>query len=603
MFAPLSLSAPALPPPLPLAIQAFLAGILVALALMSILAYRSLRDRVLSQAGLFGLAAAAAWIAFSGIAASLLPQPLIRWVHPLSLVLGGACLAIWERVTSALLAASPGARRLAALRRFTALACLVFAVATALLWEPIHTLSETMLGLLAPFLALLTLAAGGYARREGLRTTGALVAATLALLVCSTALWALTSGWMDSAASTIVLQVSLVVLAMALGWAMLSRMTELRLASEAAQAAQLEAAARQAHDLEILVEERNAELSARLKDLDETRRAAELANQGLQMALDQLEQVASTDRLTGAWNRRRFEEAVLTEIALVHRRRDPLSLLMFDLDHFKRINDTFGHSAGDAVLAGVSQTVRQHLRASDALVRWGGEEFLVLAPGTRLEGALGLAEKLRTAVAANEFPGIGQVTMSLGVAEYAPGEGLAGWIERTDQALYRAKSEGRNRTISGAASDRPGADASSDRSLLEVIWEEAYESGNAIIDKQHQKLFRLASSLMAVLTEDRPLSDVSLRLETLLAYAAQHFHDEEALLRQARYSDLAEHAAIHASLLAKARGLQAEVQAGHLDFGKLVSFMAVDLVQGHLLTEDRAYFSQLLAALGPEGSP
>ncbi len=180
---------------------------------------------------------------------------------------------------------------------------------------------------------------------------------------------------MGSTASMALLQLALAVLAMALGWAMLSRMNELRTSTEAAQAAQLANASHQAQDLEALVEKRNAELSARLTNLGAARRTAELANQGLQRALDQLEQVATTDRLTGAWNRRRFDEAVIAEIALAHRRREPLSLLMLDLDHFKRVNDSFGHNARDAILAGMAQTVRQHLRVSDALVRWGGEEF------------------------------------------------------------------------------------------------------------------------------------------------------------------------------------------------------------------------------------
>ena len=299
--------------------------------------------------------------------------------------------------------------------------------------------------LLAPMLALQTLAAGLGARREGLRIAGALLAATLALLVCCAALWALSAGWLGTSLCLTILQLALVVLAMSLGWAMLSRMMELRKDTEIAQGAQLAVVANQAHTLEAMVAQRNAELSARLRELSEARQSSELANQSLQRALDQLEQVASTDRLTGAWNRRRFEEAVLPEIALAHRRRDPLSLLMFDLDHFKRVNDTFGHGAGDAVLAGTAQTVRMHLRASDSLVRWGGEEFLVMTPATRLEGAMGLAEKLRAAVEAVDFPDVGHVTMSLGVSEYAIGEGLEEWIERTDQALYRAKAEGRNR--------------------------------------------------------------------------------------------------------------------------------------------------------------
>lgn len=225
-----------------------------------------------------------------------------------------------------------------------------------------------------------------------------------------------------------------------------------------------------------------------------------------------------------------------------------------------------------------------------------------MAPATRLEGAAGLAEKLREAEAARDFPGVGPVTMSLGVAEYALGEGLSEWIERVDQALYRAKSEDRNRVVLAATPERTFSDSSLERPLLEVIWEDAYESGIKLIDTQHRRLFQLTSSLLSVLTENRPLPEVSLRLETLLAHTAQHFHDEEALLREAHYVDLAHHASIHAALLAKARELQAEVQAGPLDFGRLVSYLTLDLVKGHILSEDRNYFAHLVAVVGPDGT-
>ncbi len=603
MIAPTPPALQALQTALPVAIQSFTAGLLVALALLSILAYRPLRDSVISKAGVFGLLAACAWFTFSDIAPSLLPASLWPAIHPASLLLSGACLVVWERVTADLLAASPGARRLEPFRRLVALATLTIACAAVVPWKPIHSMSERLLSLLGPLLALLTLASGLQARREGSEIARALVAAALALLVCCATLGAQSAGWVSRIASLAILQFALLVLALTLGGAMLNRMRDLRMATERAQAVQLATAARQAQDLENQVAERNAELSERLRDLSDTRRSAELANQSLQRALEQVEQAAATDRLTGAWNRRRFDEAVLPEIALAHRRRDPLALLMFDLDHFKRVNDTYGHGAGDTVLAMTAQSVREHLRASDSLVRWGGEEFLVMAPATRLEGALGLAEKLRSSVAAINFPGVGSVTMSLGVSEYALGERLEEWIDRTDQALYRAKAEGRNRVIAAPPPDGPVAESQARRSLLEVTWEDAYASGHALIDAQHMRLFSLANSLMSTLTEDRPLPEISLRLETLLAHTAQHFHDEEALLRAAHYPDLPEHADTHASLLTQAWQLQAEVAAGHLDFGRLVSFLALDLVKGHILTEDRAYFSHLLRALGPEGHP
>lgn len=599
----LTTPSPVVASPLGFATQSFLAGMLVTSSFLAFLAYRPLRDRVISLAGLFGLVVALAWIAISDLAPALLPASLNSSIHPVSLLLAALCLVIRERVTSGLLAASPGARRLANIRRITALTTFFISLATLFPGGGLLRLAEVLLGLLATTLALLTLTAGLRAHREGLQTAAPLVAATLAILACCATLSCSTAGWMGPSSSLGMLQLALLILAMALGWALLNRMTELRRNIEVAQATQLAAVAHQAQDLEALVEQRNAELSQRLRDLNEARRTAETANLGLQRALDQLEQAASTDRLTGAWNRRRFDEAVLPEIALAHRRREPLSLLLFDLDHFKRVNDTFGHGAGDAVLAGTAQTVRVHLRASDALVRWGGEEFLVMAPATRLDGAMGLAEKLRIALAAIDFPGIGQVTMSLGVSEYALGETLDEWIERTDQALYRAKSEGRNRTVAAPAPDINGLDVPPHNPMLDLIWEETYASGHLLIDAQHQRLFRLVSALMATLTENRPLVEVALRLETLLAHTAQHFHDEETLLRQSNYSDLHEHAAIHAALLSKAWKLQTDVQNGHLDVSKLVSFLALDLVKGHILTEDRDYFSHLKVSQEPDALP
>lgn len=339
------------------------------------------------------------------------------------------------------------------------------------------------------------------------------------------------------------------------------------------------------------VETKNAELALRMEELETAQASAETANREIQRAMDQLEQAASTDRLTGAWNRRHFEEAVQAETALAKRRADPLSLIMFDFDHFKRINDTFGHGAGDMVLVTATQTVRENLRASDALIRWGGEEFMVLLPATTLEGALALAEKLRSAVASVAHPEVGRVTVSLGVSAFAPGEGINAWVERTDGALYRAKDLGRNQVV--AAPSPMLSPSLPPKTLLQMVWEDSYASGQPAIDAQHQALFRMASLLMAGLTENLPREEIALRLQILIAYSAQHFFDEEGLLRASHYPDLLQHAAIHASLLDRANKLHEQVLQGNIDFGGLVSFLAKDLVMGHLLTEDRNYFSSL----------
>lgn len=315
--------------------------------------------------------------------------------------------------------------------------------------------------------------------------------------------------------------------------------------------------------------------------------SAERANQGLQQAMEVLEWAAGTDRLTGAWNRRRFEEAATAEMALVRRRKGPVSLMIFDLDFFKRVNDTHGHNVGDTVLMEIAHVAREQLRASDALARWGGEEFIVLSPATRIEGALNLAEKIREAIALRSFPGVGTVTVSIGVAEYALGEDLVTWIQRADEALYRAKQEGRNRVIKGRSSD--GVESSTAQ-LLEIVWEESYASGHPTIDAQHRKLFTLTNSLIGAISSGQPAAEVSMRLRRLMAHTAQHFHDEEALLTRVDYPDLSAHAAEHHRLLEKASRFEADVEAGKADVSQFVGFLILDLVQGHILLEDRNFF-------------
>ncbi len=583
----IQLPAPPLPDLIPLAIQAFLAGLLLALALLSVLANRALGDRALRSAGYFGLTVAGAWVAFSGLANVLLPDALDPLTHRASLVLGALSLALWARVEADLLADSPSARRLVPLQRATGISALSVALLALIPWADAHNLAEVVLGVLAPTLAGLTLLASLRARREGLTSAWAVLMVTLALLVCCIALWAKTAGLLGNTASLATVQAALVLLAATLGWAMLDRMTALRRATDAAQ---LAAAERQAEELEGLVAARNAELSARLVELDEARQATEDANSSLQQALIELEKAASTDRLTGAWNRRRFEESILPEIALAHRLRRPVALIMFDLDHFKRVNDTYGHGVGDTVLVDTAQIIRLHLRASDALIRWGGEEFLVMAAGTREDGALALAEKLRAAVANHAFPAVGQVTMSLGVSEYGVGEGLSDWIERTDQALYLAKNQGRNRVVAADPATQTQAAAQPEHTLLELTWEDGYACGHPLIDSQHERLFRLAGSLLTAVTEEGPITEVSLRMETLLAHTAQHFRDEEAVLLGLGYPELETHRIVHAALLTKARRIQRDVLMGQLDFGQLLAFLAMDLVKGHILGEDRNYF-------------
>ncbi|WP_243310407.1 diguanylate cyclase [Fundidesulfovibrio agrisoli] len=160
---------------------------------------------------------------------------------------------------------------------------------------------------------------------------------------------------------------------------------------------------------------------------------------------------ADTDMLTGLCNRRRFSEIVNAEIARALRYERPLSLILMDMDHFKLVNDTWGHPVGDEVLREVSGRVRHSARSSDFVARLGGEEFAVLLPETTLEDAVALAERIRQAVSCRPAHMVGaqelNCTLSLGVAEVCPSiQDFSALYKAVDEALYRAKRQGRNRT-------------------------------------------------------------------------------------------------------------------------------------------------------------
>ena len=164
-------------------------------------------------------------------------------------------------------------------------------------------------------------------------------------------------------------------------------------------------------------------------------------------------QYATIDALTNLNNRRQFEHRLGQEIASAKRQNNPLCAMMIDIDFFKKVNDTYGHASGDAVLRGVASVIKSALRESDIPSRYGGEEFAVLLPFTHIDEAKVVGERLRKAVEASPIPiniddsdikSIG-VTISMGLAEFTPEETGEELFERADKALYNAKESGRNR--------------------------------------------------------------------------------------------------------------------------------------------------------------
>ncbi len=197
-----------------------------------------------------------------------------------------------------------------------------------------------------------------------------------------------------------------------------------------------------------------SELSDAYDVLKQTQSELQQANAKLERDKELLQELSSTDRLTKLYNRAKLEELFEYEIKQSMRYNTPLSLIMLDLDHFKRVNDTYGHHIGDLVLRDVAAILTRSSRASDVVARWGGEEFLILTPKTNLQQAAQLAEKIRLAIENHRFDEVEHKTGSFGVACYQEQDTLITLLQRADLALYQAKEGGRNRVVTEAETKR-----------------------------------------------------------------------------------------------------------------------------------------------------
>ncbi len=331
-------------------------------------------------------------------------------------------------------------------------------------------------------------------------------------------------------------------------------------------------------------------------------RIRELAAQ-LELERDYAQASALTDGLTRLANRRHFDDTLNAEFYRLKRSWAPLSLIMLDVDHFKNFNDHYGHPAGDACLRAIGAAIQATVgRASDLAARFGGEEFAVVLPETDAAGALGMAERIRKAVEDLALPhgwnSAGPtVTVSLGVVTRSASD-LASpdrMVHLADKALYAAKLGGRNR-VSVAVDEVPAPGGAPD--LIRLNWRDAAESGNAHIDGQHRALFDASNELLSALIEGAPGEACGNMLQGILTALAEHFRDEEELLRAVHYPQAAAHAARHEEMLARARDLARSFEADQLPIGDLFSFLAYEVIAQHLFREDRKFFPYLAGKAG-----
>lgn len=176
-------------------------------------------------------------------------------------------------------------------------------------------------------------------------------------------------------------------------------------------------------------------------------RQFEEITQILQQRNRHLSELATKDSLTDIHNRHMFSELFAKELSMLKRHATRLALVMIDLDHFKQVNDTYGHNIGDAVLKHFASLVTSSVREADMFARWGGEEFVLLLRNAGCDEAFGVSEKIRSLIETQAFEGAGRVTCSIGITEVAEDDTIQSAIERADRAMYAAKDAGRNRTV------------------------------------------------------------------------------------------------------------------------------------------------------------
>lgn len=311
----------------------------------------------------------------------------------------------------------------------------------------------------------------------------------------------------------------------------------------------------------------------------------------LQSRVNELESLVATDHLTGAWSRAHLDVVLAGELARHGAARQPVSLILLDIDHFKNVNDTYGHAVGDIVLRELVAVARANARTSDQLFRWGGEEFVILVASAGYRRAETVAEHLRQVIADHVFEAVGRVTVSLGVAEHDGDENADAWFRRLDAALYEAKESGRNRVVVARRGDSDTWAAGGGAGALNLVWQEGYECGEPMIDAEHRELFRLANRLIhAASGKQQDQAAVGAALDEVIDHVRMHFADEEALLERLGYAGLPEHRRIHAGLLRRAANLKARVESGQAKLGAVVEFLALDVVVRHLTSADRAFF-------------
>ncbi len=305
---------------------------------------------------------------------------------------------------------------------------------------------------------------------------------------------------------------------------------------------------------------------------------------GLRRVERKLKLTSITDPLTGLKNRRYLDRVIDEELVKAGKNRQKLSLISLDIDRFKNVNDIWGHQVGDEVLKLVGESIMTKLCREDTLVRMGGEEFMVLLPRTGIQEAFEVAEKIRLAVKAAEHPRSGNITVSLGIAEYRPGESCSDLYRRVDKAMYAAKLAGRDRThIYSEATDTDNEGGL----VMTATWNKNWDCGEETIDNQHREIIDYANELMHM---SRYSEDAQRLIELILDKTQEHFAYEESVLRERDYSEVEKHSREHSRLIQETQLLWEKVKQGNTKPQVLFAYLYAETVTRHMLEDDIKFF-------------
>lgn len=298
---------------------------------------------------------------------------------------------------------------------------------------------------------------------------------------------------------------------------------------------------------------------------------------------ESLKDIATKDKLTGLYNRYFLESIISSKFEKSQRYEIPFSGAMLDLDHFKNVNDKWGHPVGDSVLQFTADIITNNIRNSDFAIRAGGEEFLILMPNTDFKGAAAAAEKIRKAIENAVHPTIGKFTASFGVAERNFNEEYQSLYNRIDEALYKAKDSGRNCVVISKK-------LVSQYVTIPFKWNERWNCGEGNIDAQHRELFEMVIQLANVSYSVDQKQHFIKSFNKIINNIVFHFQYEEKVLFQIKYEEADYHKKTHAKLLKKARKLKTGFERDSIDYSEVLVFMLDQLVIGHILSEDIKFY-------------